>query len=632
MPLNLRASKKFNSFDLPVSFKMGEARNMLRDALNVFSNQGRLETRFGRSRFNTESLGGPILSMTFFENAKREVFLIAKVGGSLFVVNKTGEHTEIKSGLSVNTKHRALTWGRGASSRHIIAIEEDGLFQFDGEDFGILGQVPPAAPILTEINGSVAVGTYQVALTFYSTKTGFETNAGPLSNNFTVASGKGIEVGSIPTTAQNPTIDKVRIYIKSTASVNLPTFVSEINLGVGSYSITSTPLSVLTPPEFNGAPLPGGGKFITAFNRRLVYAGNNTFKNDVVFAETDLPDAFDGVSSERLVLYATLDGVITGLATGLYNNSVLDPFLVVFKRRSTHIYSEIGGQPKFVPISAEIGCVSHDTIVVKNGAVYFLSEQGWRVIVNGSLVTDKLSNPVTLGNGDIDDIFRSPGYAYEANQSLLENTFSVYYSALDQYMTWVAEGAQTEFTKTYVYEFRVGGFKPYEFLTPSTAACIGQEGAHEVVYMADADGFIYRHSTNQERADHDKEGQSKPLNAFALLTWMDGNDLDASFNFRELILRRLVGTGDLTVRVWLNYDVDDSQSIIYQNELTGFVLDVSRLDIDNFGSSERSVTTGRADINRSGENILIGFYQNGTSQNIGLVSAQIDFNKNGNRN
>ena len=50
MPLKRRASKKFRDFDLPVSFKMGEAGNKLRDALNVFSNQGRLETRFGRGR------------------------------------------------------------------------------------------------------------------------------------------------------------------------------------------------------------------------------------------------------------------------------------------------------------------------------------------------------------------------------------------------------------------------------------------------------------------------------------------------------------------------------------------------------------------------------------------------------
>jgi hypothetical protein len=633
MPLSKRTAKKFKNFDLSVSFKMGETRDRLRDSLNVFSNQGRLETRFGRSRYNAVSLGGSVLSMTFFENTNNEVFLLAKVGGTIYSVSKTGAHLVIKTGLSANTKHRGVTWGRGSTSRHIISIEEDGLFQFDGVSFSPLGQEPPAAPTIIVTSGSIATGNYQVGLTFYSSKTGFETNLGILSGIVNSDNTKAFELSAIPATALNASIDKVRIYLKNTIALSEALYVGEVALGVTTYDITETPTSTLIPPLANSMPLDGGGKFITAFNRCLVYAGNTNFKNDVYFSEPDLPDAFnDGTEDGRLVLYATLDGAISGLATGLYNNSVLDPFLVVFKKRSTHIYSEIGGQSRFIPISSEIGCVSHSTITVKNGAIYFLSEQGWRAIVNGAFVTDNQSNPITLANGDIDDIFRSPGYAYEANQVLLENCFSVYYSALDQYMTWMAEGANAEFTKTYVYEYRVGGFKPYEFNTPSTCACIGQEAAHEVVYMADAEGYIYRHSTNQDRADEDSTGTQRTIKAYGILTWLDGEDLDKSFNFRELILRRLAGAGDLTVRVSLGYDLDSSDSILYENALSGFVLDVAKLDIDAFGSSERSIITARADINRTGENILIGFYQEQIGQNVALVAAQVEFTANGNRN
>lgn len=632
MPLNLRSSKKFRSFDLPVSFRMGETRDRLRDALNVFSNQGRLESRFGRARYNSTTLGGSVLSLSFFENANGSRYLIAKVGSDLKVVSDTGAHTTIKTGLSAFTKHRGVTWARGSSSRHIISIENDGLFQFDGVNFTQIGQAPPVAPSIAATIGSLDNATYRVALTYYSSKTGFETNAGALSNTVTTT-GQGLAVSGIPATAPNLTIDKVRIYLKNTALVGDPVFVTEIALGTTTYNITSNPTSTEVPPIANGVPLSGGGKYITEFNRRLVYAGNTDYKNDVYFSEIDLPDAFnDGQADGRLVLYATLDGAITGLATGLYNNSVLDPFLVVFKKRSTHIYSEIGGEGRFIPISSEIGCVSHDTIKVKNGAVYFLSETGWRVIVNGNLVNDQLGNPATLGNGDIDDIFRTPGYAYEANQTLLPNAFSVYYSALDQYITWVAEGAQAEFNKAYVYEYKIGGFKPYQFQSAATCACVGIEATGEVVYMADADGFIYKHSTSIDRSDEDKDGVTHAINCFAMLTWMDGDDLDAGFNFREIILRRLAGTGNLTVRAWTNFDLDNASAFVFESELSGFVLDVSKVDIDAFGSSERSIITSRADINRTGENILIGFYQQAKNENIGLVAAQIDFSKNGNRN
>jgi hypothetical protein len=631
MPLAQRASKKIRNFDLPVSFKMGETRDVFRDALNVFSNQGRLETRHGRRRFNGTALPAGVDSLSFFEKATGEQYLIAKCGSEMYAVSRSGAHTLIKEGLNENTKHRGVTWARGSSSRHVIALGSDGLFQFDGEFFSPLGQAAPAAPVVTLTTGTLT-GSFRVAISFYSSKTGFETNASELSAILGPA-GQGIAV-TLPVVADNKSIDTVYIYLKNNGVVtNDPIWVGEVVLGTATFNITSLPISTEIPVIGHNPPIDGGGRFITEFNRQLVYAGNDDFKNDIYFSEPDLPDAFnDGTKDGRLVLYAALDGSITGLATGLYNNSVLDPFLVVFKRRSTHIYSEINGEGKFLPISSEIGCVSHDTIKVKNGVVYFLSEQGWRIISNGSLVNDKSGNPATLGNGDIDDIFRSPGYAFEVNANQLENTFSVYYSALDQYFTWVAEGANNEFTKAYVYEYRIGGFKPYEFYTAATAACTGMDGAAEAVFIADAEGFIYSHSTAVGRFDEDSTGAAKGIDSYAVLTWLDGDDMDATYNFRELILRRLVGRGDIKVRIGTNYDVDTNQDFDFANPLAGFVLDVSVMDEADFGPSERSIVTSRADIHRVGENIMIGLYQSGINVDIGLVALQLDFSKNGNRN
>lgn len=632
MSLRAKSAKKFRSFDMPVSFRMSESRERLRDALNVFSNQGRLETRHGRTRYNTEALPGSILSLSYFENAEGEKFILAKVAGSIYLVSQSDAPVEIKSGLTETTRHRGLTFARGASSRQIISIEEDGLFQFDGTNFTQLGQDPPGAPTVATTTGSVDNGSYKIGLTFYSSATGFETNIGTLSAIVTT-SAQGILVSDIPATADNATIDKVRIYWKTSVSVNPPTFVTEINLGVTSYSITATPTSTQVPPTANAKPLAGGGKFMAEFNRALVYAGNDTYLNDVYFSEEDIPDAFnDGTADGRKVLYATLDGAITGLAVGLYNNSHLDPFLVVFKKRSTHIYSELGGEGKFVPISKEIGCVSHDTIQVKNGVVYFLSEQGWRTIANGQFVINEQGNPATLGGGDIDDIFRSPGYAYEVNKAQLENSFSIYYSTLDQYMTWVAEGANSDFSKTYVYEFKIGGFKPYQFNTPATAACMGQESTGEVVYMGDANGYVYTHSTSEERSDADETGEAQAIEASASMAWVDGDDLDSTFNYRELILRRLAGSGDMLARVNLDFDFESSGDYTFESPQSGFILDVSKVDIDAFGTNERSIITSRIDINRVGESIMVSFYQNAIGQNIGLVAAQLEFSKNGNRN
>lgn len=728
MSLKRRMSKKIRSFDLPLSYKINESRDVLRDALNVYSNQGRLETRFGRSLF--ADLVSGVSSLSFFKHANGTKYLLAKAGTVLYAISSTGVISSIKTGLSSSTKHRGRTWTRGSSSRHIIAIESDGLFQYDGTNFTQLGQAKPSAPTVASsaTTGTLDAGTYKVYLTYYSSTTGFESNAvessevtvsaslvvqdltyyakneGALGNlisitytagatagaetiavtnnsiNVGIATGvttanqiktiiensatasalvsvsvtgtgttgqvaaaaanlangrQAIAVTNIPATAANATIDTVRVYLKLSSSADDPTYITEFALGTTSYTITAPSESTQTPPLANAAPYSGGGKYILEFNRKLVVLGNNTFKNDALLSEEDLPDAFnDGTASGRLALYIPGDGDVTGGAVGLYNNSVLDPYLVIFKKRSTHIYSEINGEGKFVTVSNQLGCVSHDTIQVKNGDVFFLSDQGWRAITNGQLAMDQSGNPVTLGNSDIDDIFKAPGYVFEVNRSQLSNAFSVYYSVLDQYMTWVPEGSSTSLSKTYVYEFKGGGFKPYQFNTASSAACVGEDAdGDEVVFMSDSDGGIYKHSIKEDRSDDDINGTAQIIDAFAILSWMDGDDSDTSYNFRDLILKAIGSDNSLTVKTWINYSMENIQNNLFAfpNPTSGFILDVSLLDEGVFGD-ERNIVTTRIDMNRTGENIMIGFYQSILNANIGLVSAQLEINKNGNRN
>jgi hypothetical protein len=631
VPLQKKSIKKYRSFDFGVSYRVGENRERLKDALNVFTNQGRLSSRYGRSLWLENLLGGPVLSLSFFKNSSGTRYLLAKVGTVLYRVNPTGSHTSIKTGLSAGTKHRGITWARGSTSRHIISIEEDGLFQWDGTTFTQLGQDPPEGHTVA-ITAGTMTGTFRIHLTYYSSTTGFESNS--TASDPIVLTADGIFIDDIPNTADNATIDKIRIYLEDTASPDDPLFCDEISLGTTSATVGSLPTSAETRPLSNAKPLYGGGKYLVEFNHRLVYAGNSSFKNDVFFSEADLPDAFnDGNGPDRLVIYAGGNGEITGLATGLYNNSVLDPYLVIFKKRSTEVYSEISGEGRSVVISSEIGCVSHETIKVKNGNVFFLSDHGWRVIENGRLLT-KDGNPATLADGDVDDIFRQPGFTYEINKAQANNAFSVYYSTLDQYLTWVPEGASTDLLKTYCFEFKTNSFKPYQFQSASTAACIGEDASgFEVVYMGDANGGIYTHSVNESQAsDDDSTGTESAINAFAILPWLDGDDMDSSYNWRELILRRVSGSGNMVARAFVNFSLDESASLDFLSEQSGFVLDVDKLDEGILQEAGRGIETSRADINLCGENLAIGFYQQAVGTSLELVSAQVECNKNGNRN
>jgi hypothetical protein len=651
MPLALRAIKKINNFNLPLSYKADETGDKFKDSLNCFFNNGKLESRHGYTRYNENFLGGAIKSLSYFKSTAGTRYIIAKADEALISVAESGLHTSLNGfildqsvldeeimvedeiALTANTKHRGIT----LNNRHIIAVESDGLFQYNGSVLTQLGQDAPSAPSVAASGSgnTITASDYKVNITYYDSTNGFETNA-VQSATVTVSSGQKIAVTSIPTDPENANIDKVRVYLEDVTAATNPFFIAEINLGTTSYNITADSTSAQEPPTKNAKPLAGGAKYLTEFNTQLVYAGNSTFPNDVFFSEPELPDALNDLgTTERL--FVSGNGDITGLATGFYNDSNLDPYLVIFKRKSTHIYSNIGGNTKFVQISDEVGCVSHDTIIVKNGDVYFLSTGGWRVISNGRFFVDRGGDEFKLADGLIDDIFTTPTteFSFALNKNNMSNFFSVHYSTLDHYMTWVNEGTSTDFAKVYNYELDTNHFRPYSFTINATAATVAEDSTgEEIVLFADADGFIYKHSVKEARTDVDSSNASTAFNVFALINWFNGTeDYDASYSFRELIIKAITSSNNIEIRAFVNY-IQSNETILdysFPDPSSGFILDVSKLDEGSFGD-DRTIVKARGDINRTGINILIGFYQEIAGANINLVNGQLHFNKNGNPN
>lgn len=635
MALKRRASKTWKLSDLTLSYRVAESRDRFRDCLNVFSSQDKLQTRYGLSKYNDTTLGGSVLSLSYFKNNAGTLIMFAKIGTVLYSVSASGAHTAVKTGLTATTKHRGITM----NNRHIICIESDGLFQYDTTyGFTQLGQDPPTAPTAANaVGGDLAASTWFVSTTFYSSVTGFETNIGAASSLVTTALNDQINVSAINSTALNATIDKIRIYLKNATTNGSWLFVEEISLGTTTYTISNEPTSTQTPPITNAAPITGGAKYLSEFNNSLVFTGNNTFKSDVFISEQFLPDAHDDSASglygsSRLSIPG--DGEITGIARGLYNESNLDPYLAIFKKRHIQIYSEIGGNVRFAPISEKEGCVSHDSIIIRNGNIFFLSANGWRAIVNGQLLKDEKGNAITLGAGDIDDIFTEVGYANELSRSVFSDYFSFYYSTLDQYITFTAEAGSANFNNAYVFEFNTNGFKKYSFPIYARCACVGEDSANdEVVFIGDSNGWLYTHSVKENRTDVDKDDTAVQIDAFAQIAWFDGMDISCSYNFRELILRALSNTNDISVKIWINYAITTFSSLTYSlpDPVSGFTLDVSQLDVDVL-SDGRGLVAARGDINRSAANIVIGFYQKATNSNIGLFLAQLELSKNGNLN
>ena len=622
MPLNQKATKNWQNFNIPLSYRVDEDGAKLRDALNVFSNQGRLETRNGTSRYNAVSLGGSILSSSFFRKTDGTKILIAKVGDSIYKVNSTGAHDVLISGLNVNTRHHGVT----LNNRHILSVGTDEFYSYDGTTFTQLGQEIPVAPTLAAIAGSLTDSEYEVAITYVASGIGYESNRSSDSNNITTT-GQGLNLTGIPTTATNALVDKIGIYLRDVTANGSYIFVKEVNLGIASTTIIADPTSTLGPPTTSAPPLDGGGTFMTVYNSQLVYVGNDDFRNDAFKSETDDPDAWGTVGAPFLTVPG--NGHVTGVATGFFNDTKLAPYLVFFKRSSTHIWDGAS----FSTLDDKVGCVSGDTVSVRNGDVYFLSNNGWRVVSNGKLVS-KDNNPITLGNGDIDDIFKSPGYVYEVNKQNFENFFSFYYQNYDQYVTMVSEGASLSINKAYNYQFGIRGFHPYSFNRSFNTAVAGEDSADdEVIYLGDTEGYFFTHSDKETRSDEDETGAESSISVFAQMAWLDGGDRGATYNFRDLHLQAIASDDALEARFWVGGTLgfQTTNEYTFPDPSSGFILDFSKLDEGIF-SDGRTLVLSKADVNRSGYNLLIGFYQDIINSNINLVKAQLEFNTNGNTN
>jgi len=635
-------SAKFNK---GISYRSGDIGDNLFDSLNLVNIQGKLTTRPGKIKYSVQPLGGPIDSISQYIKADDTKKLIAKAGTQLVSDDGTGNFntsSPLKTGLTTGERHDAVTM----NNRHIMAIHGDGLYSYDGTTFEELGiSTLPTAPTITDTGtGDLPTKDYVCKLTYYCSDIDFESNAGAASSS--VNAGGEITVSNIPTST-HALVDYVNVYLRNEEDDGSYLYIGQVANGTSSFVFSDEVTSTQTPPIANAAPVAGGAKYFTIFNRRLVASGNSTFQSDVFFSNTDQPDGWDDTDT-AIRLFVPGSGPVTGLATGSFTGTDVNQYLVIFKKRSCHLYyRDLSGNETFMVIDRNIGCVSHQTIHVKDGNIYFMSDMGWRYIRDGELKRD------TLGKGDIDDIFRTAGESFSVNKANILNAFSVYYGEFDSYMTWISEGTSTSYSKCYNYHFDIDGFLPLQLVARSAYTGEDNDG-NEKVFIGDDDEYIYQYSVTNERHDDgtvesfvldvskldiDKlqaETQTTiPVNIY--INWKPEDDLSSSYNFRDLhvgvISDQQASSNDLTIKTFVNFKRQSSQNKIL--DLTaaesGFTLDISRLDVDVLADN-RARVRAKVDLNQTGFNIMVGMEQDRMDATLQLLEWQLEFIKNGNLN
>ena len=386
-------------------------------------------------------------------------------------------------------------------------------------------------------------------------------------------------------------------------------------------------------PVKNDLPLSRFPNFIAIYGDSVAVGGDENYPNEIELSEPYTPDAYDQTPTKK-VIQVSGNGKITGIAVGFYNENHLDPYLIIFKSTSITIYSELSGQEVQAEIDSKIGCVCNESIATRNGIVTFMSSHGWYAIYNGQLIKDEKQIPITLGEGDIDSIFTRVGWEREINTKKFDSFFSAYFAPTTEYMTFASRAGSDVINEAYAYDESLGGFRRYSFPQSLSAACVGQDsdGAN-IIFLSDKSGMIYTYSTKNTRSDEDANGNVVLIEAFIIPAYIVPKDRASTYNYRLLTITAIASNDQILIQATASFNGDTAELISYDYPKTGieFILDVSKLDMYKFGE-EQTYISAFLDLCITGEALKLGFYQTKLNGNIGLISMQLQMNKNGNNN
>lgn len=626
MGLRLKATVDIN-LHAPLSYK-ALADKRVNDCLNITSDGREEITRFGLKKLFQLNLGEDIKSASFYVG-KKEIFYIIKAGGTLYSRKADGTIKTLLTGLNEASKHS----GKDFFGRHFIALGSDGVYVTDGDKISTIGNNAPAGiTVAVEAGGNLnATSRYQIGLTFYSSGYGYESGRFTSAIVDTTSTNKQIKISNIPTTATNAFIDRVRIYLRNDTTNSEFLFVTELPLGTLTYTVTANTLSTIIAPKY-GTAQASQATNIGEFNGCLVLSGDSRYPTDVEVSEPYIPEAF-AVGPEKKVIQAMGKGPIIGLQTGFYNNSNITPFLVICQRNSTTIYNELNGIPNQAEIDPHIGCVSPFTMQIRNGMVVFLSDRGWYSVYNGEFVRDEGGNPQTICGGDLDAKFNRPGWEREIDKGNFENFFSAYFGTNKEYITLISEGKTKRTNIAYSYNENIGGFRRYEFPQDLTCACSAVVNNQNSIIFGDSQGALYIYSASNDNIDELFDGTKKIIKTYLTPQYIIPQDLASSYNYRFLTLRlRSAREGQISIFADASLNNSNVGDFVFDtsDSASEFILDVSQLDVDSFGP-ESTYITRTIDLSLTGELLLLKIAQVFENGKFGLLNAQLQMNKNGNK-
>lgn len=430
----------------------------------------------------TDAVAAPIIGQAFFERLSSGSFtnhhILFDEDGAIHDLNSDGTVDDHTGGFSASIAGKFVSTAEAKNHLYVVAgaqVTAGGvtgtMLRYDGTNWRVGGMAAPAAPTAADTGVGVMNGTYEWALTYYNSNTGYESSRSTTTT--TTPSNEQTQVSwSAPADAQ---VTHVNVYVRKAtistgfyraASVAVGSTTTTLNLSDNDYNA----LTVLAPDEDENDPPPSGVKYL-AWHKSRLFAATDT---EVYYSKVELPEAFD---PEKYEPVNPSDGQkITGLLSVFGR-------LVVFKTDSLHAITGDGPSSWVVEeISRGVGCVAPCSIVEAEGVVYWWSQEG-------PVMWDGVSAPMRLGKALVEATVNPLALA----TSRLEQIAGVADLRQGRVMWAVPAQGQTENNLIVPFKYQLGQFEGlWTSIHPASFVRGKDEDGLDWVFVGNYSGRVFQ--------------------------------------------------------------------------------------------------------------------------------------------
>lgn len=240
--------------------------------------------------------------------------------------------------------------------------------KFNGTALQNFGITRPTVGTMAAADGGAGLhsGTYELRVAFGNSSTGHESSISDTASATVTITNKALNWTNVPVSADTQ-VDRRYLYIRNTSTmVNFyrAGTISDNSTTTATTSALDANLITLAPDTAENDPPPSGVLHI-AWHRSRLFVADNT---KIYYSKVGLPEAFDPEAYEQV---NPDDGQrITAI---LSDGEVL----IIFKSNSTYVLFGDDPQSWVVrQVHADIGCVSHRSVVGSEQSSFWWSERG----------------------------------------------------------------------------------------------------------------------------------------------------------------------------------------------------------------------------------------------------------------